>query len=232
MKALKILLLSLTIIILYNCKEKKKTLKKSISKPLTKTIIKKEETKAIKSWDSLNRQNTQAFFKQYGKENKETKVVIKTTLGNIKLRLYKNTPLHRASFIFLTKIGYFNTTVFHRIAKDMAIQGGESDAKKSADIRNKYKNYFLPAEISKTKKHTYGTLAAARKIENNPDKNSNPFNFYIISTKYGAPHLDGDYTIFGEVISGFSAIKKISKLKTTSDQWPINDVFMTIEIIE
>ncbi len=226
------LILFLTITILYNCKEETKKQQKPVVSIVKDTIIKKEETKIEKTGDSLNRQNTTAFFKEYGKQNKETKVVIKTKFGNIKLRLYEDTPIHRASFIFLIKIGYFNTTVFHRIATDMAIQGGESDYKISADIRNKYKNYYLPAEISSKRKHKYGTLAIAREVENNPKKQSNPFNFYIISSKYGAPHLDGDYTIFGEVLSGFSTIKKIANVKTTSDDWPINDVFITMEIIE
>ena len=220
--------------VLLNCKEEKQQTLKPVKQTITKpkdTVTKKEAT-ILKTWDSLNRQNTRAFFKEYGKQHKETKVLLKTKFGNIKLRLYEDTPMHRASFIFLTKIGYFNTTVFHRIAQDMAIQGGESDSKLSANIRNKYKNYFLPAEISSKRKHKYGTLAIAREVENNPDKVSNPFNFYIISSKYGAPHLDGEYTIFGEVISGFSTIAKIAKVKTTSDDWPINDVFITMEVIK
>ena len=232
MKTYTYLLILLTIITLYNCKEETKKQKKTIAKIVKDTIVKKEEKKIEKKWDSLNRNNTKDFFIAYGKQNKENKVLIKTKFGNIKLRLFEDTPLHRASFIFLTKIRYFNTTVFHRIARDMAIQGGESDFKISADIRNKYKNYFLPPEIKKNKKHKYGTLAIAREVENNPEKNSNPFNFYIISSKYGASHLDGEYTIFGEVISGFSAIKEISKVKTTSDEWPIVDIPMTVEIIE
>ena len=157
---------------------------------------------------------------------------MKTKYGNIKLRLFKETPIHRASFIFLTKIGYFNTTVFHRIAEDMAIQGGESDEQESSNIRNKYKNYRLPAEILKHRKHKYGALALARELDYNPKKNSNPFNFYIVSNKTGAHHLDGDYTVFGEVISGHSAIRKISKVKVGISDWPIEDIPMTIEILD
>ena len=114
----------------------------------------------------------------------------------------------------------------------MAIQGGDSDSKTTANIRNKYKNYLLNPEIKKELKHKYGTLAAAKRLENNPYKLSSPFDFYIVNNKYGAHHLDGDYTVFGKVISGFSTINKIAKVKTTSDGWPLNDVSMIIEIIE
>lgn len=188
--------------------------------------------KVIKPWDSLNHNNVTAFLKEFGKQNKENKVLIKTKFGNIKLRLFNETPLHRASFIFLSKIGYFNTTVFHRIARDMAIQGGESDGQESTNIRNKYQNYRIPSEVLKHKKHRYGALALARELDYNPNKKSNPFNFYIISNKTGAPHLDGDYTVFGEVISGYSTIRKISKVKTGRSDWPIVDIPMEITILK
>ncbi|TYP96080.1 cyclophilin family peptidyl-prolyl cis-trans isomerase [Tenacibaculum adriaticum] len=231
MKTHKFLLLFLIITTLYHCKEEKRLpQKKTINPP--KNIVAKEEKQIIKAWDSLNRQNTNVFLTEYGKQNKETIVLIKTELGNIKLRLFNDTPLHRASFIFLTKIGYFNTTVFYRIAKNMAIQGGDSDSKTTANMRNKYKNYLLKPEIKKNRKHKYGALAAAKQFEDNPDKLSSPFDFYIVQNKYGAHHLDGDYTVFGEVLSGFSTIHKIAKVETTPDEWPLDDILMTIEVLE
>ncbi|CAL2074845.1 peptidylprolyl isomerase [Tenacibaculum sp. 190524A05c] len=214
-------------------KEEKIAPKKVIEKKLdsVKPKVVKEVPKE-KPWDSLNHKNVTAFLTEYGKQNKETKVVIKTKYGSIKLRLYNETPLHRASFVFLSKIGYFDKTVFHRIAGDMAIQGGESDGQESTDIKNKYKNYRIPAEMSDKRKHVYGSLALARQLDYNPYKKSNPFNFYIISTKRGAPHLDGDYTVFGEVISGFSTVRKISKVKTGRSDWPIVDIPMTITVLD
>ena len=71
-----------------------------------------KEKQIEKAWDSLNKQNVTAFLNAYGEKNKETKILIKTAYGNIKIRLFKDTPLHRANFIFLTKIKYFDTTVF------------------------------------------------------------------------------------------------------------------------
>ena len=239
MKLLRTLIFLSTTLFIYNCKEapkKEKEVppKKNIEQKVdsVEKIIQKVEEPVIKAWDSLNHKNVTAFLTEYGKQNKENQVLIKTKFGNIKLRLFEETPLHRASFIFLTKIGYFNTTVFHRIAKEMAIQGGESDGQESTDIKNKYKNYRIPNEILNHRKHVYGSLALARQLDYNPYKKSNPFNFYIISDKRGAPHLDGDYTVFGEVISGFSTIRKISKVKTGTSEWPIIDIPMKIEVVK
>jgi len=194
MKIYRFLLFFLIIITLYNCKEEIKKQPKPVVTIKKDTIVKKEKPiPIIKPWDSLNQQNTKAFFTEYGKQNKETKVLLKTKFGNIKLRLFNDTPIHRANFIFLTKIGYFDTTVFHRVAKHMVIQGGEAEGRESAYYRNKYKNYKLPAEILKHRKHKYGALALAKDEDYNPNKLSNSFNFYIVNNKNGAHHLDGEY---------------------------------------
>jgi len=220
MKSYTFLLLLLFSFSFFNCNEKQKEPKKPIIKveKVKDSIIKKEEKKIIKPWDS--------------KQNKETKVLLKTKFGNIKLRLFNDTPIHRANFIFLTKIGYFNTTVFHRVAKHMVIQGGEAEGRESAIYRNKYKNYKLPAEILKHRKHRYGALALAKDEEHNPHKLSNAFNFYIVNNKNGAHHLDGEYTVFGQVISGYSTVRKISNVKVNYSEWPIDDVLIDMEIIE
>ena len=226
------IILTLSIALFYNCAEEKKTPLKIVPKKTIETIVKKEAKKVEKPWDSLNSQNTKAFFTEYGKQNKETKILLKTKFGNIKLRLFNDTPIHRASFIFLTKIGYFNTTVFHRVAKHMVIQGGEAEGRESANYRNKYKNYKLPAEILKYRKHKYGALALAKDEDYNTSNLSNAFNFYIVNNKNGAHHLDGQYTVFGQVISGYSTIRKISNVKVNYSQWPIEDVFIDMEVIE
>ena len=192
-----------------------------------KKLIKKVE----KSWDSLNKHNVEAFFTEYEKKNKETKVIIKTDYGNIKLRLYNDTPIHRANFIFLTKIKYFDKTVFYRVAKNFVIQGGNSDEYDAMKHRYKYGNYLMKPEFRANRKHKYGALAAAREWENNPDKLSSPFEFYIVQNRKGAHHLNNEHTVFGEVISGWETIDKISKLETDVKEWPLVDVNMKVEII-
>lgn len=204
-------------------------------KAATPIEVKKETVpkKVIeKSWDSLKKHNVEAFFTEYKKKNKETKVLIKTKFGNIKLRLYNNTPIHRANFIFLTKIKYFDTTVFYRVAKNFVIQGGNSDDMYTMKQRHKYGNYKLKPEFRANRKHKYGALAAARHWENNPNMLSSPFEFYIVQNKKGAHHLNNLHTVFGEVISGFSTMEKISKIDVGVDEWPKVDIKMTVEVIE
>jgi len=195
-------------------------------------IKKREEKKLKKPWDSLNSKNTELFLTEYGNQNSETKVIIKTKFGNIKLKLYKDVPIHRANFIFLTKIKYFNSTVIYRVSKNFVIQGGNSDNFYTQRQRKKYGNYLLKPEFKKNRTHKYGALAAARDWDNNPDKLSSPFEFYIVQKKSGAHHLDREHTVFGEVISGFETMEKISKVKVGFDEWPFEDIKMTIEILD
>ena len=223
---LKILLL-LFFIVFYQCeKEKKAPLKKA---PLK---LEKKEKSNEKAWDSLNKHNVTTFLTAYGEKNKETKILISTDYGNIKIRLFKNTPLHRANFIFLTKIKYFDTTVFYRVAKNFVLQGGNSDNFQTVKDRYKYGNYKLPTEFRKNRKHNYGALAAARDWKKNPEKLSSPFEFYIVQNRKGAHHLNYEHTVFGEVISGFDTMDKIAKIKVGEDEWPEEDVNMKVEILD
>ena len=221
-----VLLLLLGAIACDDTKKQEKTL--SIDKK--KNVLK--NTPIEKSWDSLKHYNVGAFFTEYAKLNKETIVVIKTKFGDIKLRLYNNTPIHRANFIFLTKIGYFDTTVFYRVAPNFVIQGGNSDDFYTMKQRHKYGNYLMKPEFRPNRKHKYGALAAAREWENNPDKLSSPFEFYIVQNRKGAHHLDNEHTVFGQVISGFATIDKIANLEAGVDEWPKVDVHMKIEVIK
>jgi peptidylprolyl isomerase len=222
----------LSFIILCSCHQKEKQ-KQKIQPQITEKNIKKvKEKKVEKSWDSLNSSNVEAFLTKYGKQNPETKVIIKTKFGNIKLRLYEDVPIHRANFIFLTKIGYFNTTVIYRVAKNFVIQGGNSDNWYTQKQRRKYGNYLMQPEFKKHRTHKYGALAAAREWENNPNKLSSPFEFYMVHKRSGAHHLDGEHTVFGEVISGFDTMDKISRVKVGVDEWPVDDIPITIEILD
>ena len=223
---LKILLL-LFFVVFYQCeKEKKAPLKKA---PLK---LEKKEKRIEKAWDSLNKHNVTTFLTAFGEKNKETKILIRTDYGNIKIRLFNDTPLHRANFIFLTKIKYFDTTVFYRVAKNFVLQGGNSDNFQTVKDRYKYGNYKLPTEFRKNRKHNYGALAAARDWKKNPEKLSSPFEFYIVQNRKGAHHLNNEHTVFGEVISGFDTMDKIAKIKVGEDEWPEEDVNMKVEILD
>ncbi|WP_296637464.1 peptidylprolyl isomerase [Polaribacter sp.] len=227
---IKLLLLFLLICLLSRCQSDQK--QKIIKKETPKTVKKREVKKVEKSWDSLNRNNTNSFLTAYGKQNTETKIRIETKFGDIKLRLFKDVPIHRANFIFLTKIKYFNTTVIYRVAKNFVIQGGNSDNLYTQKQRRKYGNYLLEPEFRKNRTHKFGALAAARQWENNPNKLSSPFEFYIVHKRSGAHHLDNEHTVFGEVISGYDTMDKIAKIKVGIDEWPVEDIPMTITILD
>ncbi|MDT7833186.1 peptidylprolyl isomerase [Flavobacteriaceae bacterium S356] len=221
---------------LYSCKQKevqpkekvvlKKVSIKKIEKPLKKEVVKK----VTRDTDTINKNNVVAFLTAYGKQHPETVVLFETRFGNIKIRLYRDTPLHRANFIFLTKKGYFSTTCFHRVVPNFIIQGGNSDHPLTRKLRTKY-NYVIPPEIKSHRKHKYGALAAAREWDNNPKKLSSPYEFYMIQDKRGSHHLDGEHTIFGEIIEGISTMEKIAALETDSKEWPIRDVYIKARVL-
>lgn len=187
---------------------------------------------SIRPKDSIDNKNAVAFLKRYGEENKENIVLIKTRLGDIKIQLYDDTPLHRASFIFLTKMGYFDTTCFYRVVPDFVIQGGESERLDTQKYKARYHRYKIPPEFRTNRKHKYGAVSLARDWVNNPKKYSTAFEFYIVQNRKGAHHLDNEHTVFGEVISGFETIDEIVNLEAGSDEWPLEDVFMKIEVIQ
>ena len=231
---LKLFLLTL-LLSFYQCNDKaeiKKQAKELAIKKKKDSIKIELEKKVTKRWDSLNKDNVEAFFTEYGKLNKENKVLIKTKFGNIKILLYDDVPIHRANFIFLTKIKYFNTTEIYRVAKNFVIQGGNSDETYTQKQRRLYGNYLLKPEFRKNRRHKYGALAAARQWKKNPNKLSSPFEFYMVHSRKGAHHLNNEHTVFGEVLSGFKTLDKISKVKVGVDEWPVDDIRMTIEILE
>lgn len=115
-------------------------------------------------------------------------VLIKTRLGDIKLRLYDETPVHRDNFIKLTKEGYLDGTLFHRVIKDFMIQGGDPDSKNAESgkmLGEGGPGYTLPAEFNfPTYFHKKGALAAAREGDQvNPEKESAGSQFYIVQGK-------------------------------------------------
>ena len=229
------IILLTSLIIFSSCQKKETTPIKEISKKksVIDTPVKvKKNTSIIQEFDTISRKNTIEFLTAYGKENPETEVLIETRLGDIKIRLYRDTPIHRASFIFLTKVGYFSTTCVHRIVQDFVVQGGNSEQPKTRRFRSKYQSYTIPEEFRKNRKHKYGALAAARDWDNNPNKRSTPFEFYFVQDKNGSYHLDGEHTVFGEIISGFDTLEKIALVEIGNDEWPVEDVFFKVSVIK
>ena len=205
--------------------------------------------------------NAPELLAEYGPKHPETKVILKTEFGDIKMRLYNETPMHRANFIMLVKRGYFTGNYFYRIAKGHVIQGGNTDKEETEFKRMSIGGYSINHEILPQFHHKKGALAAARDYTNNPTKKTDPYNFYIVQgskytvnqlktmerehgTKFndtqiehymqtgGSPHLDGKHTVFGEVYEGFAVIDRIAEMKVDRSEWPVNDVVFDIEILE
>ena len=122
------------------------------------------------------------------------KVKISTTMGDITVRLYDETPLHRDNFLNLAAEEFFNGTLFHRVIKDFMIQGGDPNSKGAPagmNLGSGGPGYTIPAEIQPTLFHKRGALSAARLgDEVNPTKESSGSQFYIVWGKvYKAPEL-------------------------------------------
>lgn len=242
------------------------------------------------------------------------KVKIQTMLGDIVVRLYDETPIHRDNFVKLVKDGYYDGTLFHRVIKDFMIQGGDPDSKGAPAgkmLGMGGPDYTLEAEIKENLFHKRGALAAARQgDEVNPERRSSGSQFYIVwgqvykegqlrqlskqlkmqktqkvfdqlasehraeimqmrrernraglqelqdklaaeatkqaegytglteeqqniySTVGGTPHLDGQYTVFGEVVEGLDVVEMIQGTATGRGDRPVDDIEMRISIVD
>ncbi len=242
------------------------------------------------------------------------KVKIQTTLGDIVVRLYDETPIHRDNFMKLVKEGYYDGTLFHRVIKDFMIQGGDPNSKGAPagmPLGVGGPDYTLEAEIKDGLFHKRGALAAARQGDQvNPERRSSGSQFYIVwgqvynegqlrqfsqqmkmqrmqdvfnklasehrdeimqmrrernraglqelqdklaaeaerkvsdfsglteeqkkvySTLGGTPHLDGQYTVFGEVEEGLDIVEMIQNSATGQGDRPVDDIEMKISVIE
>lgn len=199
---------------------------------------------------------TIVFSNRLPAQDKQVKFVISTEFGEIKGVLFNDTPKHRDNFIKLVEQGWYNGSIFHRVIKNFMIQGGQG-ANGQVDP-----GYTIPAEILPKYFHKKGALAAARMPDQvNPQKASSGSQFYIVqgqifdnqtldmmekqtgqkftpeqrkayTTVGGSPHLDGAYTVFGQVTEGFDVIDKIAAVQTGPADKPLKDVKMTIRIIK
>jgi cyclophilin family peptidyl-prolyl cis-trans isomerase len=229
----------------------------------TKTVVKK--TTSTKPKPKVKTAVTKTISNTNTKPEKmdtSTYVLISTEFGDIKIRLYDETPLHKANFIKLVKEGTLDSTLFHRIIPEFMIQGGDPTSKNalpgqplgSGDV-----GYRVPAEFNKNLFHKRGVLAAAR--DGNPAKASSGCQFYITQGKKytraelqmlasrtgnswteeqmkiyeetgGTPMLDMGYTVFGEVVSGMDTVDKIITQPRDGRDRPNTDIRMRVTLAE
>lgn len=259
----------------------------------------------------------QGFTQTYSKET----ILISTEFGDMKIKLFNETPKHRDNFLKLVREHFYDSLLFHRVIQDFMIQGGDPDSKHAEPAKflgDGDLKYTIPAEFEPTLCHKKGMLCAARNGDDvNPDKASSACQFYIVQGKVrndedlvsfekrinkpiitkikeeilnkpensslkekmtiakkeqnndslmlyyktmnklveeeylktphysfppehktiyktigGTPHLDSQYTIFGEVIEGLAVIDKIAAVGKNKDDRPLIDIRMWVKIIE
>lgn len=191
-------------------------------------------------------------------------VLLQTSMGDIVVELYNDTPRHRDNFLRLVRSGYYDGNLWHRVVADFMIQTGDSTtrhAKPGTEVGDYDLGYRIPAEIDFPKYfHKRGALAAARESDaENPKRESSASQFYIVwgfpygpkamakfqakvdsitngAVKFsqemrdyywshgGTPWLDGQYTVFGEVVKGLDVVGNIQAVKTDDNDRPIEDV--------
>ncbi|MEN2282603.1 peptidylprolyl isomerase [Algoriphagus sp. SE2] len=149
---------------------------------------------------------------------------IKTPYGKILISLDERTPNHKESFIELANAGYWDTLTFNRVIPNFVNQGGCPDTEEGFNDPE----YLLPPEITPELTHKYGAVGAGR--DGNPEKNSARCQFYIIQNLEGVHRLDGDYTVFGQVIDGMDVVEKIAHSETNDKDEPIKPVTMKVKI--
>ncbi|MES2446953.1 MAG: peptidylprolyl isomerase [Bacteroidota bacterium] len=203
------------------------------------------------------------FIASFAAKRKYQYVKITTSKGEVIIKLYNETPLHRDNFLKLAKEGFYNGTIFHRVIKEFMIQGGDPDsknAKPEASLGSGGLKYTIPAEFRDSLFHKKGVLAAAR--DNNPEKASSSSQFYIVQGKVltdsalnaieknrlkhkipeyqrevyktlgGVPHLDRNYTVYGEVVKGLEMVDNIAAMPTGKADRPKEDIKMTVTVLK
>lgn len=194
---------------------------------------KKKEKKLVRNDEpQLVQEELIPFLMQYGKENPEDRVRISTRFGDIEVKLFKDTPLHRANFIYLVKQDYFDGTYFHRVDSGFVIQGGNSDNLETSIKRNNIGSFLIPSEYDAGHKHTRGTFSAAKYSEQNVSDASSPFEFFIVQSHRGAHHLDNEHTAYGRVTKGMAVVDSINSQQVGAGEWPLLNIPMKVEIIE
>jgi peptidyl-prolyl cis-trans isomerase B (cyclophilin B) len=166
---------------------------------------------------------------QTADEPTRAEVLIETTEGNIRIALYNETPRHRDNFLKLVEEHFYDSLLFHRVIPSFMIQAGDPDsrhAEPGVELGEGDLDYRLEPEIRLPEiRHQYGSVAAAREGDDvNPGHLSSACQFYIVTRKGGTPHLDGGYTVFGEVVEGMNVANIIQRKMRDDYDRPVYDV--------
>lgn len=160
----------------------------------------------------------------------EPEFIMETTHGTMKIKLYSKTPLHRENFTNLVAENYYDGIRFHRVIEGFMIQTGDPLSRDTSMINSwgtGGPDKTVPAEFIAEYGHKKGAIAAARKGDMaNPKKASSGSQFYIVHDPNTCMHLDGQYTVFGEVTEGLEVIDAIATVATDRYDRPYEDVII------
>lgn len=204
-------------------------------------------------YPSLTDATCEAFLTEWGQTHEENLVRMQTNWGDVVVELFDDVPLHRANFHYKVFRNYYNRTEVVRIVPDFVVQGGNSEEDLAQEKRWLIGKHTLPAEFRDHRLHFRGALAMGRTYQGNPDKRSASYDFYLVvghrvssaelfqieqktdrsyteaqKSRYmqegGAPHLDGEHTVFGRIVSGFDVLDTLASLPTDNSDWPLRRV--------
>lgn len=155
-------------------------------------------------------------------------VEMTTNMGTMKIKLYNATPKHRDNFVKLVKEGFYDGVQFHRVIPGFMVQGGDPLSKTDTTRANwgtGGPGYTVEAEFVPELHHCKGAVAAARLGDMaNPRRASSGSQFYIVQDENGCRHLDGQYTVYGQVIEGLEVVDKIADVNTDPYDRPVTPV--------
>ncbi len=207
-------LLLITSLVIFSCKGRQ---------------VEGQQEETTKQEDTVIMQKSELFNPADLPEEPQFDIV--TNIGTIRVKLYKETPLHRDNFVKLAAEGFYTGIRFHRVIQGFMIQTGDPLSKDTANVARfgtGGPGYTVPAEILPQFKHKKGALAAARRgDEANPKRESSGSQFYIVEDANTCAQLDGAYTVFGETVSGFDIIDRIAATPTGMRDIPKSDIIIT-----
>lgn len=221
----------------------------------------RKEIKQQNSPEPLTTETAEAFLLDYVEGDSRNTVRISTKFGDIDILLYEQTPVHRANFLYLTDLNYFDDTEFYRVAPGFVCQAGNSDDYDLQQLRADIGKYTLKPEPNDSLFNRYGSVAMARQYKGNPKKRSSCYEFFInlgrqqssaafkqveeeydvsldthqrrvYATEGGNPHLDNDHTVFGKVIDGMEVVEEMNQVEVDNREWPKETIPIQVQVLK
>lgn len=212
-------------------------------------------------YPKLNDDNAEEFLTDWLHDHAERNIVIHTKHGDISIELLDQTPIHTSNFLYKIHRQYYSPSEFTRVVPDFVIQGGNSEEEKPQQQRFLIGTHSLPSEFVPGLYHHRGAVAMSRGYNNNPDKRSSSYDFYIVTgrkisdielasierekgisytdaqktlfkTVGGAPHLDFEHTVFGRVTEGMDVVDRIAATPADQSEWPLEKLELSIELVQ